>query len=443
MRNAITEAVQQDFDWSRNLTNALVNQEEFATDLWDALLWGWSYSELAEGQWAEILSTLERNNLAEHHTHAIAKLLEEGARQSKIPKALFNEADQVADRVWQHLNEYHPSMGLDALNEAINHPGGKLTLFWLQTLAQTCQGTGCPDSLPPPFRDRLERVITEDSEAARLGQVVLASQLGSLYNLEESWTRDWVLPLLDWETDPHRAQQAWEGWLAWGQWSDPLLEELLPFYRQAFSKRPKQSEEQRRRLAEHVTHISLFGLNDPMVDDWLPAFLKAASEADREHFTQTIWHRLAHVLDADAKTEQWNRWLKRYWKDRNQGVPIPLADGELGRMLEWSAELGSVFPEAVETIRKGPWPSTDQSMLFRYLEERELAKQQPEALANLLVWLTSNSQIPNYHCPELEELTEALITRSASKESLRQLCENLARMTCSRAQELHQRISSG
>lgn len=144
----------------------------------------------------------------------------------------------------------------------------------------------------------------------------------------------------------------------------------------------------------------------------------------------------------ETKSGLWQRWLKRYWKDRNQGTPIPLSDGELKEMAEWSGELEPVFTEAVEVICKGCVPHFEHTSLFSRLEKEStnISTRYPRDLAKLLVHLTKDIHMPRYFCGELENLTQKIIAAGVPATILRTLCDNLAAIGCAKAEELSCKI---
>ena len=147
-------------------------------------------------------------------------------------------------------------------------------------------------------------------------------------------------------------------------------------------------------------------------------------------------------MKAETKSRLWERWLKRYWEGRNQGTPVPLAEGELKEMVEWAGELEPVFPEAVEVICRGRVPHFGHTSLFWRLEKEKtnIPSRYPEYLVKLLVHLTTDVQMPRYFCGELEKLTEKIIDAGAPATMLHKLCDNLAAIGCARAGELSHKI---
>ena len=191
----------------------------------------------------------------------------------------------------------------------------------------------------------------------------------------------------------------------------------------------------------HVANIAVYGLNNPLEEyDWIPSFLRTVAEEDRVAFAEWI-HTLLMNMKEEEKKHLWERWLKRYWQERNQGIPVPFLDKELEIMLEWISELEPVFPEAVEIMCKGDVPHLriDIGVLYR-LTKSKIPDKHSEALTKLLIHLTSNHEVFRGQCSALENLTERVILAKAPADLLRKLCEQLAQIGCRNAESLHGKI---
>jgi hypothetical protein len=362
----IGKAVQQDFNWGIELAGLLIDQIGPTSDLWESVIGGWNGAKLSGKQWEYILSILDDERLAEEHSQYISDLLQHGAEKEEegIPVRLLDKADDVAQRVWATLKGERDAEPNDWLGRAINHPGGKLAMFWLHALSRTRKEAEQKEGgLLQPYRERFETIVSGTNEAANLGRVVLASQLGFLFTVDQAWAKKNIIPLLDWDCDIQQARQAWDGWLSWGRLTEPLLDELIPLYKKSFSHISSELKGERGRFVEWVVAISLFWMDDPLKNEWVTDFLQKAEEQDRIGFASQVGSHLM-TMKAETKGALWERWLKRYWEDRNQGTPVRLADGELKEMVEWAGELEPVFPEAVEVICKGRVPQFEHTSLF-------------------------------------------------------------------------------
>ncbi len=239
----VSEAVAQSYTWGRTLSEALEERQAWDSDLWKSILEGWQKECLAEDQWAEVLNFLVER--AEIYTFAneISELLWRCTgedRENRIPSSFLPLTDTLAERLWDAFEgtptEKNHSEGW--VSRAINEPGGKLTQFWLLALSRRRTEAGDKwDGLPDEYRLYLGRVLTDDSYAADLGRVVLARELYFLFSSDADWTKQNILPLLNWSRDARIAKQAWHGFLSSQRWSEALMGDLecisKPCWRQA------------------------------------------------------------------------------------------------------------------------------------------------------------------------------------------------------------------
>lgn len=266
---------------------------------------------------------------------------------------------------------------------------------------------------------------------------LIASQLDSLFSLDVDWTRENILPLLDWSTAARQALQAWNGFLSWGQWNEYLLPDLMPLYEQTFVHiSDLSSSELRNRFSEHLASIAVYSLRNPVQEEWLGKFLKAVTPEERKRWASHIT-QILHSMQEGAIQDLWNRWLEDYWGQRIIGIPLPLEPDELKEMIEWSVYLKPVFPKVVKKICDRPVPSFNYERFYHKLAEKDFPNIYPEPLAQLILHLLPNTN-PLYSFAPLEKLVKSLIDSNAPHYELHEICNQLARLGCQNAAGLEE-----
>jgi hypothetical protein len=424
---------------------ALAARSAWTADLWGYLFCGWSGAMLNPDQWQDVLAALSRAELLCAQADTISDFLRIAFdhQEGELPTYLLPSADRTARGVWENLQarayEGEPD---DWLQRAMNHPAGKLALFWLRALSRAtheAKEDAGDRGILNPYRERLTAICSEQSQAGELGRVVLASQLHYLYAVDEVWTRTHMLPLFDWNSDAVKARQVWDGFLGWGRPTELVVRELRSYYVAGFSRIPAELKPRRDRFTEHIAFIAVYGIADPL-RDWISPFLVRAEAEDRRNFAYRIG-RLVGEMKADAKRGLWDRWLKRYWRQRNEGLPVAWDAGEVAQMVEWLAELDVVFAEAVDVVCNGPHPQFEHTSLFRDLLMTDLPSSRAEAVTKLLIHLTSpESAVPRYLCRNLEALLDRLIAAAVPSHLLTAACDQLARLGCPSALNLRESI---
>lgn len=387
MLMAVTTACKQEPQWAFGLMLALASRADYSSDLWRAALRGLRDSRLNAGEWRELLVLGGQPELQATHGAGIAELLFELVKDGGKPFALelLGQANDVAFGTWQALQTDDTDQRVrDWLSAAINRPAGVIVEYWLASLAVLMHGkSGDERHLPDAYKSWFGNVIREPGAKGGYGRALLASQVAFLSGLDDVWTRAHVLPLFT-DSDASRFTQAWHGFLAWGQLNQTLAGKMLPAFGAALS-RLEEDAPRRGRFIEFWAVLAVFYTDDP-TQDLLPVLVRVGTVSDRVAFAAYVGNFL-RTMESGAKRALWERWLKRYWQLRLDGVGAPLDDREATQMLGWLAHLGDVFDEAVAVAVQAPRVVLDHSSLLLALRESELVMQFPEAAAQLLIYL--------------------------------------------------------
>jgi hypothetical protein len=440
------QAVTRSYSWGQRLIAELQERELWGSDLWKYIIEGWRERDLAEQQWEEVLAFLIDHPEIYAFANEIANLLEKSSRDSGdgvVQPSRLSLSETLAERLWETFRD--PPAELHDTDEwhskAINHPGGKLARFWLLNLSRKRVEAGENwQGLTPENQAFFDKVLSGRSYAAELGRIVLVGQLSFLFSSDADWTRNNVLPLLDWSVDARTAQQAWHGFLSQGQWSEALLPALLPLYEATSSHMPDLPQPLRREFSTHLASIAVYSSSNPLEEGWLGRFLQAAEPEDRANWAFAVGFILRQ-LDEDAIRVLWDRWLAEYWAWRNAGMPLPLAPSELENMIDWSLNLTPVFPEVVANICASI-PSTVIMYSRRFLPrlaDSGNASRYPEDVANLLRYLLPHASQPFMHCEHVTTMFRQLLrSGEVAHSTLDQICNELGALGCSNAAELRE-----
>lgn len=442
----LTEAVSQSFKWSWQLVVVLREKEEWSSDVWGSVFRGWQKGTLTENQWTVVLSLLVDHMQLYGFASSIADLLEEGIskKQGGLPSPCLSLAESLANQLFdacvKEPRDEEKLENLDWLGKAINHPGGKVVKFWLHALSKRRAEAGETwTGLPVKYKQCFEKVLSGESYTAQLGRVVLGSQTHFLFSMDADWTREKVLPLLDWSKDKRRAQQAWHGYLVWGRWNEALLPDLLPLYEQTFTKLSTELPSLRDRFCEHLASIAIYSSSNPVKDGWLQNFLLKVDPESRKHWAANIYHQLLSLKEESAR-DLWERWMDDYWSQRIKGVPLPLSEGEKEEMVLWAIPLEPVFPAVVKKICDNPAPGLKDTLFYRNLDQKKFATRHPVSLTHLLQHLLSNAYEPFYRCKEVEELVQSLVGSDVPIGELLLVCDQLARLGCPNSAKLKELV---
>lgn len=398
-------------------------------DLIRATLEGWHSGviddEVAD-QVTERLSALELDRWGAE----LARILGwPGGAEQRTQWPRFKGARDLARRIEGSLAaEPVPNDAPNWLDRATNATGGLLAEFWLRVVS--LEWNGNPDSwtgMSTESRDAIETLLRRHDLHGACAEVVLASQALFVFSADRQWCEANVLPLLDW-TEPNRARRAWDGFLTWGRWTDPLLDAgLLRDYLDTALHIEAFDDDMRRQFADHVAAVSLYSEMDPTA--WVAEFTRAAPEGVRVAWLDRISWTLKE-LDADVRQQQWARWMRGYWAGRIEGVPLQLTFDEASAMAGWVAHLGVAIDEAVDLAVRTPAGLGQHGLVLRDLGER--ADQSPAACARLLGHLLTGTKQPFWGCDMVKEIFTK-VGSEASHETVTQIREHALRLGCTGA----------
>ena len=413
---AVEDAANQRFEWGVALADELAGREAWDSDLWANLMRAWG-NKLTEDRHRKVLGLLGKSQeLYQERAHEIAYMLDALVRDGNVPYAheLLQEANKIALTLWDRLDRAESSdLGTDYPNTAINHPGGKLADFWLNSLSiWRKRQDPKPNALTGDYLEALSRIVQDGSLAGRRGRSILARNLSFLLAVDEEWTKENLLPLFKAHENKNDYQAVWDGF-RYARISPPVAELMKDACLDAVSKIESHFSDAHRRRESFINLyviIMAYFVDDPL-ETWIPKFFDNAGEDDWRQFASALGIRHLKGLSEEKQREWWERWLKRYWENRLEGVPRQLPPGEIGKMLDWLAYLkGDLFPEAVKLAVRVPQELLERpsSRIIYRIKEDKLWQRWPESVAKLLLHL-GGAESP-YRWYGGKELIDELLT---------------------------------
>lgn len=425
----VEEAATQGFEWGIELADALVESGDWDADLWPPLMRAWS-RELDVNKHRIVLGRLRNAELYSRHARPVADTLCTLVKDGGLPYAaeLLEEANELAVALWDSLDRSEPiERERGWLFRAMNHPAGVVAEFWLQSLS-LWQERRDPrsDPLGGEYQLALSEIVQDATSVGRLGKAIIASRLGFILAVDEDWTKRYLVPLFDCK-DADDRQAAWDGFL-YGPLNPSVADSMKDAFLTGVSSMGELFDEESDLRQQFVTFYA--GMVTYFVDQplevWIPRFFDNAQLADRHRFAWALGRDL-HDMDNGRQREWWERWLKRYWASRLQGIPVPLDNGEVEAMLDWLPYFDALFPEAVELAIRMPQARLEHGMVISQIAEGDLWSKYPEATAKLLVYL-ADSESPQWVWHRGEELISKLLTLELPEDVRTKLKELPARL---------------
>ena len=399
---AVQLAVEQDSDWGFDLADALAEAGEWEIDLWSGVIQAWSKIDLGEDNFRRVLNYLGRVELYSVHARAIAGslyALVEGQGKPYVMK-LLPKAHKIAVALWDELDRDEPAEEEDG-RIGISHAIAVLAEFWVGSLAIWCHSQKPPAEVHiDKYSMALSKIVQDDSSAGRIGREVFARNFHFFLAIDERWTKKNLLPLFQEERDVANFQAVWSGFLAFGRLTPVVAEHFSDAFLNAVRRINGELAEWREKFVRRYTDILVMFAKDP-VDEWIPPLFSHGNLQDRTGFASHVKFHL-RKMDETRQRELWERWLKRYWKNRLQGVPVPLEPDEVGRMLSWLPSLTAVFHEAVSLticIVKLPIGPLERGygVIKEVAENDSLVQDYSKEIAQLLIHLGRFDSLPLWY----------------------------------------------
>ena len=435
--NNVAEAAKQKPAWGIDLADSMASSGRWNSELWPHVIQAWATTHLDETELVKTLSHLSANELHQRYANDIAGALYAIAGNASAPlsEQCLSKANTIAVSLQHHavMAEVHnitASVGgvpqeIDWLQRAINHPFGKLAQFWVQSIAlwHRRQETA-PQSFNDEYRRVLDSIMQDNGVAGQLARTALARYFPFLLWVDETWALQNLVPLL--EPGHSEFVSTWDGITYCGQMT-PRTAELL---REPFLKAVERIDHelagsrQKRFITKYVGMLAWFAA-DP-TDEWITKLFTHGNAEVRHQFATEMSHHLRSLDDVRQK-EWWSIWLKGYWKHRLLGIPAQLDDTEIETMLEWTALLHAVYPEAVDlAVQKRAVP-LQRGTVIRQVGENDLVNQYPEAVAKLLIHLGKADHQP-WAWHGAKEIFDELLQSNLESETEVSLRETIAKI---------------
>ena len=375
----VAEAAKQKFDWGLDLADALAKDGKWDVHFWSDLIGAWSEMELDEDKHRKVLYWIGKTELLPKYNREIANVLYALVKDGGPPYALnlLPQANKIAEALWRCLERNEPIAEQD-------NPAGTLVLFWLSGFSLwRKEQNPKPTALSDEYRMTLADILQDQCPSGRLGRTVLAGNFAFLLAVDGVWTRENLLPLFEPDSDDFQA--AWNGFLTRGNLDPAVADAMADLFLKAVERIDSDLSEQRDQFIKYYISMFTYFVENP-IDKWIPALFSYSSQEDKILFAVEVGYRLKN-LDKIAQREWWQRWLKRYWENRLQGVPTGavLEAGEVEHMLSWLPRLTAVFPEAVNLAVQMPSIPLQNYHVIHELETGDLWQSHPEEIAKLLV----------------------------------------------------------
>ena len=437
----LTKTASHSFDSAIKLAKELIERNDWESPIWKALFKGWSEADLSSEQWTEMLWLLTGHKQLLQYTFDVADmLLKSTEKESDLTTSNLESIEALSDALFMMAESERSGISQgDWFLLALNHTCGKVAQIWLNALnSRKRLNQSNWDGLPSDYIKRFSTILDRKSLGSGIVIAILMRKLDYFAGLDMSWVQSILLPLLNWTKTNEYAEYAWHGYLYGKGIPLDFEKELVPCYKSVFEKLETQLDNIRGQFCDHLAILALYASTNPISKEngWLQDFVQAANVEARIDFAQAIDRRLS-VIDESKRKVIWDSWLKKYWHQRNNDSPTPLAQEEKRVMIHWTFALDFAFEQAVDEICYSSAPdwAPHHNDLYYELNNGLLPTNQPKPTARLVAHLLK-SATELYDFRPFESLVQTLNENGASYEDLYEICNQLCRLGYPKALEL-------
>jgi AraC-like DNA-binding protein len=365
------------------------------SDIVCAIIDGWSAAPLNPETAVAVLHRIRDLDLPTV-LDSVARLLIGGITDSANATKwhLLPQARELAHTAWAALPQTgeRPDGGSDWLTRAINRPAGHIAEFWIRAVSADWTAAGDNwDGLPPELSRPLETMLDGAGGPTRLAQTVLAGRLALFFAADRPWCEQFLLPLMTWAGNEDQAVRAWTGYLTIGRITDDLFTALANDYLDTVKLADQLPDDLSDALLGHLAAIAVYSATDPLT--WVHEFTARAAERQRVTWISKVAQTLDN-LTPEAVEQQWQRWMRQYWRDRLDRMPTTLTFEEASALATWVPYLGQSLAEGVSLATRHTAGLTEHHTLDDWSDQR-LARE-PTLFARLLAHLLTGTTPPTW-----------------------------------------------
>lgn len=375
----------------------LARKNKWPVGYWRSALHTWSNEkELTQRSWRYIAPTLKNipDNELLDVVKSVAWWLEVSAKSLKQHEEIFLV---LCKRILGL--QYQDSIDKERITmQAINHPVGQVTQallrFWLRRKPN--DNDGLPNDMKPLFSS----LFNKKHIHYRYARVILASNLITLFRVDEEWTNEFLLPCFNWEVNTEEALAVWEGFL----WSPRLYKPLLSAFKAQFLETAKHYSEldgdYGRQYSTFLTYIALEDADTLFTQAELQTTFMDLPTKGLEESASAMTNALNSA--GEQRENYWKNRIEPFWKKiwpKFQSSTALSIAKPLARLV---IAAGNKFPEAMDVIQYWLQSIEHPHYVVNLLQQSNLCKQFPEDALNYL------DKIMSYNFYPPEELKQCL-----------------------------------
>ncbi|MUK89310.1 DUF4020 domain-containing protein [Ornithinibacillus sp. L9] len=434
----ITSSIEKDNIWGWSLLKNMTVSETESSDLWSAVLKGFSVVSLDDKGFQEISYAILNHCDLYNYRYYICYFFESVADKLDCNDIKFSIdiVIEIFEKILESLSSSDDSlMEEDSYTQAINHPIGRLTRFFSVFYSKMFYDGNKNDEILAAVKQKVFlRLLSENDGQSLLGKMILTNRLNIIMSIDEEWAVKELVPLFDAEIDVELAKKAWNSYVYGGKLNERSLKFLYEKLESIIPYINELNEVSKKGIFQYCASILFFSAeyNNPLLN-----FLK--NKGNEQHFELLITQIFDTLtqLKAPAITKAWKDWLKDFLTLRLYNLPVEMGSKEMERVVELIIVLEPVIKDYIELIvNSNINVKLHSDYVFYGLSREKIGTNFPHLLLSYLKIILIDNQLYSYSEEVFEVMKQICESLDNEDENFAVVCEYLMTVNIQLAEEV-------
>ena len=387
LQQIVQQACVQEFRWGNDLAMGLIDLENLSTDLWEAVLAAWHDEGCAIDDWSSVLDVLafvlERKDLSRGVAWVLVRFAKDAGGSE-----LYERANRLAADMWrENSDDAEGWLGSGLLYASWNSAAGQIPMYWVEVAKRLLDRSVVSDRVETELKRAVPDILDFNSQQSTVGKVTLGAWFRVLYQLDEEWAKEELVPMFVTSQDGFEA--AWEGFLWTFQGTLWMPDIMMDHVEGAIANRQQINTDEGAGIPRLVSYLCC--TQEPAVSHRLFQVLCTTAN-DAESLGNDIAgfvigiRSLLRRMDVQHRIRLWGSWLRDHLEHRRNGIPRGLLEGEVWELLTLIPVMLPAVPEIVDVLTDFPLDGSDTNsfdMIFHRVDVNDF----PREYTKLMLYL--------------------------------------------------------
>ncbi len=380
--------------------SAIANQNSWPILRWKHALQAWNTQSMARHSWKFVIPLVQKMP-----DKVLFDLRQEIAYWLMVVANFPSKDENVILKLCMrfiNLENTHSKSNFtlphDYIIESFDHYIGHITEAILKILFHRKPNDN--DKIPKDITPLFAKLCNTNADIFCYGRVILCSHLVAFFRIDPKWSKQHLLPMLDWEANHEVAKAAWTGFLL----SPRLYSPLLRAFKKDFLDTAKHYNDLGSSAQEFATFLtySALDINEGYTTNEFRSAFKALPQQGLEKVASAL---IKAIKGAGEQAEEyWKHRIQPFWRNI-WPKSLDLVDEKISIYLaQLVIATRDEFPNALRLMKD--WLQPVSYIDFIPLQEAEFCNKFPK---DTLTFLNSIINGPTLHNQHVENCLEKIV----------------------------------